>query len=670
MDAESGTDHALAATGESGIFNLQPWLATWQNDYLFYRLDDQQRIQFISPSVRRILGYEPKEMLGCNYRDFMDLDHPLHAQLQDLSDRLLAGALTGLRRCVARRQDGSLAFLALRERPVADQRGRQIGVEAMAQDETARVNAELSLRQSERKYRRLVEGLKGGDYVIYSHTAEGVITYVSPSVREVLGFPVEEVVGKNWRDFIGPDNYGRAAADRSKRDVEGRKSLYKLVVEIRHHNGSPRLLEIQERPIFGFDGRYLAMEGIAKDVTEATRTAHELQALKEELEQRVAARTAELSDAICEMRRSEARYRNVVETQEEFITRWRPDGTRTFVNEAYCRYFQRTRDQLLGRNFLDFIVDAERETFLRSTESLTPAQSSIAYDQHVYRPDGSIGCIQWSDRAFFDADGRPIEYQSVGRDVTELRRAAEQLHEQELQLAHVSRLATMGELVAGIAHEVHQPLHAARTFAEAARRHLAIGKPESHAAAVECTREVEACISRTASIIRRMRNFTKSQPVKMERLDLNEVLVESLEAMAFETRRAKVRQVVALAPGLAPIEGDRIQLQQVFVNLLLNACEAMESTPVEERTLTISTTAEADGIDVAFRDAGPGIPHNARERVFDAFFTTKEGGMGMGLSLCRTIAAAHQARLRFESNAPEPGCTFHFFVPLALRRVS
>ncbi|MCA9238387.1 MAG: PAS domain S-box protein [Planctomycetales bacterium] len=651
-----------------GALSVQGWLASWQHEYLFYQLDADQRITFIAPSVRSILGYDPTEMVGRPYREFIDLDHPLHMQLQDLSDRLLGGGAHGLRRCVARCHDGRLAFLAVRERPLIDDRGERLGLEVMAHDETARVNAEFSLRQSERKYRRLVEGLKG-DYVIYSHNADGVITYVSPSVRDVLGMPPDVIVGKNWRDLVGQDSFGRPAADRVDQAVEHGKTFHKLVVEIKHADGTPRLVEIQERPVFGFDGQYQAMEGIAKDVTEATLAARELQELREDLERRVAARTAELSQANAELRRSETRYRNVVETQAEFITRWRPDGTRTFVNEAYCRYYGKTREKLLDRSFVDLIHEDDREVFHNAIASLTPQSPSTTYVVRTYRSDGEIAHIQVTDRAFFDSAGNPLEYQSVGRDVTALHEADERLREQETLLTHVSRLATMGEMVAGIAHEVHQPLHAARTFAEAARRHLEKGTAEGAASAVECTREIEAAINRTVSIIRRLRNFTKSHPVKLEHLDLNEVLQESIEMTAFEARRAKVRQSLELGADLPLVAGDRVQLQQVLVNLMLNAYEAMGEVEESNRRLKISTAATAEGVDVAFCDSGPGVAPAASKHVFDAFFTTKESGMGMGLALCKSIAAAHRAQLQYASNDPEPGCTFHLHLPRIVRPV-
>lgn len=648
---------------ESGALQVaQAWLATWQREYLFYQLDSHQRIKLVSPSAKEILGYEPAEMIGRSYRDFLDLDHPLHAELQDLSDRLLPDGATGMRRSVARCRDGRLAFLTLRERPLLDGLGRRIGLEVMAHDETGRVNAEFSLRQSERKYRRLVEGLRG-DYVIYSHDADGIITYVSPSVLDVLGIPPDALIGKNWRDLIGEENYGRPAADRVGQDVRAGKTFHKLVVEIKHADGSPRLLEIQERPVFGLDGDYQAMEGIAKDVTEATRDAYDLQALKEDLERRVADRTNELSQANALLRRSEARYRNVVETQEEFITRWRPDGARTFVNEAYCRYFDTPREQLLGRTFLNLIHDDDREQFKAKIDALTPQSPTTTYVHRVKRPDGCVGYVQWTDQALFDSAGNVIEYQSVGRDVTELRRADERLREQEMLLAHVSRLATMGEMVAGIAHEVYQPLHAARTFAEAARRHLETGTPAGAEAAVACCREVEGAVNRTADIIRRLREFTRSRPVQLEQLDVNEIVAESIDLTAFEARRDRVTQRFDSAPDLPPIAGDRVQLQQVFVNLMLNAYESMAGLPDDRRILVITARADEDGVTVSFRDAGAGVSDEDRSRLFEAFFTTKESGMGIGLALCKSIAAAHHAQIRYESNKPEPGSTFSLTLP-------
>jgi PAS domain S-box-containing protein len=643
-------------------FDFHAWLATWQREHVFFRIDPHGQINFVAPSVKEILGYEPAEMLGRDYREFFDVDHPLNAHLFDLTDKLQFSDLPGMRRCVAHRQDGQLAFFSLLEREIAGA-GGPLGKEIMGQDVTARVEAELSLRQSERKYRRLVEGLKS-DYIIYARDAYGLITYVSPSVKEVLGFEPEELIGRYAYEVFAQPEAARAALNQFTRESKEGKQIHKYVGEVERRDGSRRVLEIQARPVFDFEGRFTAMEGIAKDVTEPARAAEEIRRFKEDLERRVALRTEELSRMNEELRASEARYRDVVDSQTEFIVRWRPDGTRTFVNDAYCRFQKATAEELLGRRFLLVIHPDDRAAFEESIASISAAKPSSLFEGRIRLTHGGYAWMQWETRSLFDAQGCPTEYQSVGRDVTELKAAGDLLRQKEAHLAHLSRLATMGEMVAGIAHEVSQPLHAAKIFAEAARRNLQSGGDDRVNKAIECTAQISEAITRTVQIIRRLREYTRGQPFQVEQLAVNELVREALELVAHEVRRVGVAVKLNLASSLPKVVGDRIQLEQLLVNLLKNACEAMEQTPPGGRVLQISAAPCEGGVCLAIRDAGVGIAEADVPRLFEAFYTTKPEGMGMGLVLCKSIADAHGIDLRFEKNEDGPGVTFRLAIPI------
>jgi C4-dicarboxylate-specific signal transduction histidine kinase len=299
--------------------------------------------------------------------------------------------------------------------------------------------------------------------------------------------------------------------------------------------------------------------------------------------------------------------------------------------------------------------------------NLTPARPVRSGEHRVILQDGSIGWNQWTDRAIFDAEGRVVEYQSVGRDVTELKRSADLLRQKEAHLAHLSRLATMGEMVAGIAHELGQPLHAAKTFAEAARRHLESDRPSSAERAIECTQEISQAVLRTVEIIRRLREFTKSSPVKIERVALNNVVHGALEMMAYELRRVGATFQLELAENLPSVNGDHIQLEQLCVNLLKNACDAMESSPRGDRRLRVTTSAAEGRVRLAVKDSGCGIAAADQSRVFDAFYSTKPDGMGMGLSLCKSIAEAHGMQIGFTANDDQRGTTFCVTFPAAAK---
>jgi len=637
-------------------FNYEAWNELLHEEHFFFRVDLHQKINFVSDSVRQKMGYRPEDLLGTDYREHFDLDHPMRVRFLEVSERFSNNDPPGLKRTVGRRADGRLAFLWTREREVRGEFGL-LGREFMVYDATSRVETWLSLRQSERKYRRLVEGFRT-DYVIYARDAKGMITYVSPSVKKVLGYEPEELIGTYARDIYADPSHGRQMVERFNRDYEQGTSSQSTLIEVRHRDGSLRQLEINERPVFALDGKLASVEGISKDVTAAAAAERQIRELKDDLERRVALRTDELQRINEDLRASEARYRDVVETLNDFIVRWTPDGTRTFTNEAYNRFHDLPTGGLVGTNLRQGIHPDDETEFLKKMASVTPDNPSMSIELRVLRRDGSYPWVQWNTWAKFDASGRPVEYQSIGRDVTELRAAADLLRQKEAHLAHLSRLATMGEMVAGIAHEINQPLHAAKTFAEAARRNLQTGGAKKVEKAIECTTEISDAITRTVHIIRRLREFTKSQPFELEALSLNDIAREAAELAGHGIRRCGTKLRFDLAENLPEVLGDRIQLEQLVVNLLMNGCEAMEHSHAAERILVIRTEARGSTQALAVTDAGAGVSEADMHRLFEAFYTTKEEGMGMGLVLCKSIAEAHGGDLRAERNAEGVGMTF------------
>ena len=227
-----------------------------------------------------------------------------------------------------------------------------------------------------------------------------------------------------------------------------------------------------------------------------------------------------------------------------------------------------------------------------------------------------------------------------------------------LDLAHANRLTTLGRLAASIAHEVSQPIGAARNNAHAALRFLARVPPDlaEVRAALECMVN-ETC--RAGDIIDGIRAQIEQAPPRMERVDLNAAIDEVIMLVRGELSKHRVSVQKELAEGLPPVHADRVQLQQVMLNLILNAIEAMSSARCGERELSIRTETSAEGLLVAVCDSGPGVAVADRERIFEPFDTTKAGGVGIGLSVCRTIMDAHSGRLWVDS-APSGGAAFKF----------
>jgi signal transduction histidine kinase len=227
--------------------------------------------------------------------------------------------------------------------------------------------------------------------------------------------------------------------------------------------------------------------------------------------------------------------------------------------------------------------------------------------------------------------------------------------------AHMNRVSMMGELAASLSHEITQPMASARNNARAAQNFLDMQPPD-----LSETREALGCVvgdvDRAGTIIDRIREQMKKAPPRKERFDLNAAMNEVIVLARSVITRNGVSVQTRLADGLFPVQGDRVQLQQVVLNLILNAVEAMGSVEAGARELLVSTEQDHTGARVAVRDSGPGIDPAHLERVFEAFYTTKSSGVGMGLSICRSIVDAHGGRMWAEANVPR-GAVFQFTLP-------
>jgi PAS domain S-box-containing protein len=283
---------------------------------------------------------------------------------------------------------------------------------------------------------------------------------------------------------------------------------------------------------------------------------------------------------------------------------------------------------------------------------------------HEYRlllPDGSVKHVHATAHAVADASGG-IEFVGAVTDVTARKRAEEKLHEAQAELAHVARVTALGELAASIAHEVNQPLAAVVANAAACQRWLDRAPPNLE----EARNTVQSIIkdgNRAGEVIQRVRGLVDKTVDQKVPLDINEVINEVITLLRHElvSHKMSLRMELAPAPGL--VLGDRIQLQQVVLNLIINGVEAMQPVTDRSRELVIRTNEdEARQILVTVSDCGIGLAAGSADRLFDAFFTTKSGGMGMGLSICRSIVEAHGGRLQASANAG-PGATFQFTLP-------
>jgi len=368
-----------------------------------------------------------------------------------------------------------------------------------------------------------------------------------------------------------------------------------------------------------------------------------------------------------DLQEREARIRRLVDSNIVGIVIWEVRGRIIEANQAFLDIVGYTREDLASLRWTELTPAEWRDVDDQAFAELNTTGTVHPREKQYFRKDGSRVPVLVA-RALFE--WKPDEGVAFVIDMTDRKRAEEKLRASEqrlldaqMELAHITRVTTLGELTVSIAHEVNQPLAAVVANAEAALRWLRRRTPDVDAAC----RSVEWIIddgNRASEVIRRVRTLAKKSGLEKVPLDINDVVRETIPLVQRELTSHQILLPMELAPALPTILGDRVQLQQVIINLVMNGIEAMQSVADRPRELVIrSRQDEKQQVLVSITDCGVGISAENADRLFSAFFTTKSSGMGMGLSICRSIIEAHGGRLWTTANIPH-GATFQFTLPL------
>ena len=362
-----------------------------------------------------------------------------------------------------------------------------------------------------------------------------------------------------------------------------------------------------------------------------------------------------------DLEQREAKIRRLVEANVIGIFIFALDGRIIEANDAFLQMVGYDREDLVsGRiRWTDLTPPEWRDRDARAVAEVKLTGGAQPYEKEYIRKDGSRVPVLIGVAMFEEGGDEGVAFVL---DLTERKRAEAEAREMQMELAHANRVATMGQLTASIAHEINQPIAAAVTNAQAALRWLRAQPPDLEAVGRALDRIVQDG-NRAGGIVHQIRALIKKAPPRKEALAINQAILEVIALLHGEVVKHGVLVQTQLADDLPIIHGDRVQLQQVILNLIINAIQAMSGVSEGTRDLLISTgRAEPDGVFVAVRDSGPGLAPAVLARLFEPFYTTKPGGLGMGLSICRSIIEAHGGRLSANANVPR-GAEFNFMVP-------
>ena len=527
-----------------------------------------------------------------------------------------------------RRGDGQYRWFLWRVNPLFDESGKVVKWFGTNSDIQDRKQAVEALSASEQNFRSIVDSIPG---LVYTSTPAGEIETVNRPILEYTGKSLEDL--KHWTDLLHIDERPRVLAEAAHSAKTGRPLNMEL--RLRRADGVYRWFHTRTLPERDSEGGLVRWYGLVTDI-EDRKTAEEA------------------------LRASQRDLSSIIETIPALVWCAGPEGDLTYVNHRVLEYTGTTLDDLARSGWLDFLHSDDVEPTLRawSEAVATGRQHDIQY--RLRRFDGAFRWFHVRGQPVRDPDGRVTRWYGLLVDIDDRRNMEEALQSTQTRLSRATQIASVGELAASIAHEINQPLAAVVANGHACLRWLSAQPPglaKAHAAAERIVRDGKDA----GEVVRRIRALFKRATVAKVELDLNEVIGEVLSLLTAETSRKRILVETQLEPHLPGVVGDHVQLQQLLFNLLTNGMEAMDPMTDGPKKLLVRSRRNCENsILVEIRDHGVGLQDP--DRIFEAFFTTKEKGMGMGLAICRSIVEEHKGRL-WAVPGEGQGATFCFSLP-------
>ncbi|WP_339730799.1 PAS domain S-box protein [uncultured Gimesia sp.] len=623
---------------------------------IIWAVDRNGIVTFSEGGGLRKVGFQPGEWVGRSvFQEYAD-----DPELISIFRKTLNGEVSRLERFV-----GNL-ILDVEYMPLFDEQGDVDGFLSVAADITEKTLSQEELRLSEERFSKIFQVNPIAMCITEMET--GLFIEVNEGFLSALQCGREEILGKSAFDigFWSNTQQRQEMIEQVKREGTARELFFDFV----NPKGS-RLCTLLSAVQIYFRGENLLLSCI-KDVTGEHQALEELEKLNEHLESRVVSRTAELQHAHAilneeykkrnrlyrALQQTEAKWRSLVTNAPDTILTLDCDGTILYINHNIASV---GIEGIIGSNIFQYM----------KTDDLTKAKQILkeVFQTGIPQVIQTEGLNAEGKKALYScrvgamvSGGVIIAAMVIATDITQQKQAEQELVRRRAELAHLSRLSTMGELAAELSHELNQPLAAINNYTNGCIRRIQSGTT-SQDQLIEPLQEISRQAQRASETIKRLRRHVQKSEVEHKPLDLNLVIQNSISLLEHEIQRNFVSLHLELSPGPLQTIGDAIQIEQVLVNLIINAIEAMAEIPVKERKLIIQSDQDEDGnLVICVTDSGIGLKKEEENSIFETFYTTKQKGLGVGLSISQTIIEAHGGKLFPRRN--KKGTSFFITLPV------
>ncbi len=582
----------------------------------YFEVDLAGNFTFVSDAICGQLRYSREELIGMNNRTITANDdienvykafNRVYQEGQPIRDFTFKTV----------RKDGSIGQGELSVFPLRNEKGDIIGFRGIGRDVAERLQMLEDLRRSEERYRTVLDEMEEAYYEL---DLAGRLTFFNDALIRKTGSTRGDLMGLRYKDYMPAKDIGRVHKAFNQIYVTGRP-LKGIPLQAMRRDGTSIFSEDTVLPLRNKVGEIIGFRGLSHDVTERVQMMEAL-------------------------RRSEERYRTMLDEMEEAYYEVDLKGNFTFFSDALCRQLGYSREEIMGLSYRAYIPpENTKKVFEVYNTVYRTGEPHKLFTSVQIRKDGTRVHTEDSIFPMRDDEGQIVGFRGISRDITDRKQRDEERKQLEQKAQFASRLASVGELAAGVAHEINNPLTAVIGYA-----HLLLDRKD---VPVDIKRDIEVInegAQRVAGIVKKLLVFARQTKPERTYVDINEVINTTLELRAYSLQGNNVKVILQFDPDLPTTVADPGQLQQVFLNLIMNA-EAEVKLVHGGGKLAIKTEQVGDNLRISFKDNGLGIAKENLERIFNPFFTTRKVGQGtgLGLSVCHGIVTEHKGRIWAES---------------------